>query len=229
MAKNLYTAREIIDLFDKNIGLSMTESNFAKHKKNGVFRIYKDKERKGDFYRWPEAAENFFENVIQKTGKGMKARAKYEKYIEGYRGQKMLSDEIALLKEKINTLPALSVNMFRFDPEEKRREDLEVLQEAKDRGDTRESYLRELEERTKMSDEQLLESFRCAIEEIKYGNHLLRDLADDMTERLSERFSDYRDSIFEYEVLKIIRSWIMDAKAAADCEGCDLTGNRGTV
>ncbi len=125
MKNYLYTAREVIEFFDKKLHLKMSESNFTKHKKAKIFKIYKKEGKKGDFYKLPESVINYFDNVIQRSSKGLEAQDRLEAYLKEYKVKEELENKINEQWNLLLKIPRLELKIYDIKEEFETKEDIE--------------------------------------------------------------------------------------------------------
>lgn len=179
MKEKLLTAREVIALFTSELNYSMSEANFAKHKRADVFRTHKKEGKKGDFYLWPDAAVDFFDNVRPGTQKAYGAVEKLEGIKAEYKKKRERSAIIERHFDKLRGAETLTVDMF--EPEPLAGWDADSSPVA----------------------------FENNISEFNSTNILLRDIAQMLDDALAAKYSGYLTSDMRSDILESFAGWVV--------------------
>lgn len=218
----LYTAREVIEFFDTKLNFKMSEANFAKHKKAQIFKTYKKEGKKGDFYKLPESAIDFFDNVIQRNEKGFKAEERLQAYLKEYQAKEELENRISKQWDKLENPIELTFEMFDI-------KDLWIsaavnLQELKDReakGESIEEKETILLEAAKTKEDHIRE-FKREIFAQNEANINLRGFVEALFEDLEKIYPSFGENRIQLYILKSANDWIGTPENVAEWFAVDL-------
>ena len=192
MKNYLYTAREIIALFQSELNFKISEANFAKHKKAKIFKMYEKEGKKGDFYKFPEAAIDFFNQVNQRNEKGWAAIDKLNIFVEKYEKKRKIIDEIDKQLDIIKNPEKITFGMFKVD---------------------------QLEDDLKEDDFKI---FRCEISGQNDMNSYMKFLIPDLCREMEKKYPSFLDHPLELDMLKILAGWICNPEEFADRNSIEL-------
>ncbi len=188
MKNYLYTAREVIEFFDKKLHLKMSESNFTKHKKAKIFKIYKKEGKKGDFYKLPESVINYFDNVIQRSSKGLEAQDRLEAYLKEYKVKEELENKINEQWNKVIKFPKLDVKMFDIK-----------------------NIFKEEEDELK-SEEELMEDFKKNIDQYNIRNLEISNFSVKLMKKSVGEYPNINHTIFQHDMIEFMANNIVRPK-----------------
>ena len=224
MKNFLYTAREVIEFFDKKLHLKMSESNFTKHKKAKIFKIYKKEGKKGDFYKLPESAIDYFNQVNQRSIAGMEAMDNLNAYLKEYKAKEELENQINKQWDILTNNQDIDFKMFDIsDMWINAAANLEELKERELKGETVDDPIKRftLEGAAKTKTDHLNE-FKKDVEADMKDNVFVMQISEDLIEKLGEKYKSFKSSSFEHDILEIMASWITTPEKIEEFYGVDL-------
>ena len=195
MKNYLYTAREIIALFQSELNFKISEANFAKHKKAKIFKMYEKEGKKGDFYKFPEAAIDFFNQVNQRNEKGWTAIDKLNIFVAKYEKERKIIDAIEKQLDTINNPGEITFEMFKVD---------------------------QLEDDYKEDDFKI---FRCEISGQNDINSHMRYLSFSLCKELEKKYSSFQNHPLKLDMLKELAGWVIYPKEFAEGYDIDIIGD----
>ena len=228
MKNYLYTAREVIDFFDKKLHLKMSESNFTKHKKAKIFKIYKKEGKKGDFYKLPEAAIDFFGKVNQRSVEGLQAMDNLTVYLKEYKAKEELVNRIDEQWEKVIKFPKLDIKMFDIekmliDAKEEAKEEFEKLVEYELKGETIDPEDREyIHLQAEKSHKDHVADFRKNIDQYNIKNLEMSYFAVQLIKNSVGKHPSFNHSIFQYDMIEFMAKSIVSPEEVKERLGADL-------
>lgn len=224
MKNYLYTAREVIEFFDKKLHFKMSESNFTKHKKAKIFKIYKKEGKKGDFYKLPEAAKDFFNQVNQRSIDGMEAMQNLDDYLKEYKAKEELQNKIDNEWDKLIKFPKLDVKMFDIkNILISAKEELEELVEYESKGESEDSEDREyIYLQATKSEEDHLKDFKQNINECNLENLARSKLAIQLIKEIVNKYPSFNNNILQHDMVKFMANSIVVPQDVKERYGIDL-------
>ena len=202
MQEKYITARECLNHFEE-MGIKLTESNFSKYKKRGVFKRYKAEGKKSDLFIWREVIESYFLAKTDYTKEEEEIRKRY------YR-QKERDKKIEEKLKEIYHYEDLELSMFNIDNLYiEAQNNLKELQEKESRGEKISDQIKEfIETEAAKTKEDHVREFE---KEILIANEIY-DSAVDLTEwlrkGLAEKYPYFKGSMLEYDMLRLVATWI---------------------
>ncbi len=184
-------ARESLEVL-KKAGITLTEYDFSKHKKNGIFRTYQVENSKRDHFIAKEILEDYFGNILPRSEKEEKIFNRYQVEKKEDEKHREIIAEIDKQFDIIKSPKEITFEMFKVD---------------------------QLEDDYKEDDFKI---FRCEISGQNDINLHIKDLSIELCKELEKKYSSFMDHPLELDMLKILAEWIIYPKEFAENLEIDL-------
>ncbi len=191
MQENYINGRESLEVL-KKAGITITEYDFSKHKKNGIFRTYQVENSKRDHFIAKQILEDYFGNILPRSEKEEKIFNRYQIEKKEDEKHREIIAEIDKQFDIIKSPKEITFEMFKVD---------------------------QLEDDYKEDDFKI---FRCEISGQNDINLHIKDLSIQLCKELEKKYSSFMDHPLELDMLKILAGWIIYPKEFAENLEIDL-------